>query len=165
MTNINTSKRTVQTWIGLLVLIIVAGFAFWAMGYYAPKADSLIPVPHATKSCDTILINGRCPGVFNGAYDSLYVKVSQNHDCSADASICVPKTPRHFGINNAQQKYELHTLNSTLLKILDRFAASNLCAKISGVEIDQYYPASYKAIEVSGVDSGGNACSGSGYGQ
>lgn len=35
-----TSKRMVETWIGLVILVIVAGFAYWAIQYYAPKADS-----------------------------------------------------------------------------------------------------------------------------
>ncbi len=161
MAKVQASKKTVETWIGLVVLAVVAGVAWYLMQAYAPKADGLLHNQASQTKCDTALINGRCPGIFNGAYDALYVKIIPNSDhCpTGTVSTCEAKMPRYFGIDLGQRKYELRTSNQTLLTTLSGFAEKKLCAKIGGTEaLDRYYKDTYKAVEVSSVDNGGNAC-------
>ncbi len=159
MAKIEASKKTVETWIGLVVLAIVAGVAWYLMQAYAPKADGLLHSSKNQVQCETALINGRCPGVYNGAYDKLYVKVSANPDCHDAATSCPAKMPRYFGLDLGLRKFELKTLDPTMLATLQVFAQQKLCAKVSGIEDpERYYQDTYKAVQVSGVDSGGNAC-------
>jgi hypothetical protein len=40
-TSPNVSKKTVKTWIGFIVIIVILGIAYWTMQSYAPQASSL----------------------------------------------------------------------------------------------------------------------------
>ncbi len=150
MAKVQASKKTVETWIGLVVLAIVVGVAWYFMQTYAPKADEAGPacsIQTTHTSCVTIVVNWTLDGVTSnkGLSDSV-VKVHIEGDITQEgASTHIKQDPNSTEISVKGNNFTKYMFLTSLPLSYDNVGGTykttynlSIVPKVSMVKCDPY---------------------------